>query len=364
MANARSPDARAPAAPYEPIRWRDGVLSLLDQTRLPWALEYVRIEDSAAACEAIRTMRVRGAPAVGIAAAYALALDASHSAHLPLEVARARIQAAAGALAATRPTAVNLRWAIDRVRVAVEAASDASSIAAGALNAARAIHGAQAAADAAMARAGAALLEAGPAAAATVITHCNTGPLATGGGGTALGVIIEAHRRGLVGSVLVDETRPRLQGARLTSWELQQHGVPHHVIADGAAASLLAARNVTAAFVGADRIAANGDTANKIGTFALALACQYHRVPFYVVAPLSTVDLATLDGAAIVIEGRDAEEVLAADGTRLAAPGARALNPAFDVTPAELITAIVTEAGVMRPPFGPALAGAVGATAR
>ncbi len=198
---------------------------------------------------------------------------------------------------------------------------------------------------------------------ATLITHCNTGPLATGGGGTALGAAIEAHRRGLVADVLVDETRPRLQGALLTAWELGRNGVPSHVIVDGAAASLIGHLGVRAALVGADRIAANGDTANKIGTLGLALACAHHGVPLYVVAPLSTVDLAADDGAAIPVEERDAREVLEAGGAALAAPGARALNPSFDVTPAALVAAIVTERGVLRPPYTSSLAATVAGAA-
>jgi methylthioribose-1-phosphate isomerase len=350
-------NARSPRTPYDVIRWHAGGLAVLDQTRLPWAVEYAELAGLEAACEAIRVLRVRGAPAIGITAAYALALEAGRAVDLPLAESRRRLRAASDVLAATRPTAVNLRWALDRVLAATAAAEDSSGIARLACAAAEAIHADQIAADARMAALGAALLEGdGP---ATVITHCNTGPLATGGLGTALGAVIEGYRRGLVRDVLVDETRPRLQGALLTSWELRQHGVPHHVIADGAAAGLLASRGVGAAFVGADRIAANGDTANKVGTFALALGCRYHDVPFYVVAPLSTVDLETPDGSAIVIEERDESEVLTGGSAPLAAPGARALNPAFDVTPAELVTAIVTEAGVLRPPFGSALEAAL-----
>lgn len=341
------------------IRWQGGQLSVLDQTRLPWTVEHVPIQDVAAACEAIATMRVRGAPAIGITAAYALAIEAQRCAGASAAAARAEVERAAAELGATRPTAVNLRWALERVTLATRDAVDGIAVAAMATTTAERIHAEQLEADRRMAAAGVALLDAVPrGSAGSVITHCNTGPLATGGLGTALGVIIEGYRRGLVGHVLVDETRPRLQGARLTSWELQQHGVPHHVIADGAAPGLIPRRNVRAAFVGADRIAANGDTANKVGTFGLALACQYHGVPFYVVAPRSTVDLATPDGAAIPIETRDEDEVLrtiGAERAALAAPGARALNPAFDITPAELITAIVTESGVVRPPFGPAL---------
>ena len=349
-------NARSLSAPYEVIRWSGGELSLLDQTRLPWSVEYVPVGDVESACEAIAAMRVRGAPAIGIASAYALAAEAKRLKTLTVEETRSGLAEAAGRLAATRPTAVNLQWAVSRVLAATSPASDGAGIADLARAAAEAIHAAQREADRRMAAIGASLLSGD---AGTVITHCNTGPLATGGFGTALGVIIEGFRRGLVTEVLVDETRPRLQGARLTSWELQQHGVPHRVIADGAAPGLISTQQVRAAFVGADRIAANGDTANKVGTFGLALACRYHGVEFYVVAPRSTVDLATREGGAIVIEERDGDEVLRAEGTRLAAPDALALNPAFDVTPAELITGIVTEAGLLRPPYEPALLAAL-----
>jgi methylthioribose-1-phosphate isomerase len=297
-------------------------------------------------------MRVRGAPAIGIAAAYTLAVVA-HS--KDGEDLRASLQQAGDALIGTRPTAVNLSWAVERVLAAIEDCPNDEAVRAAVLAEAQRIHEEQIEADLAMAEAGAALVPPG----STVITHCNTGPLATGGLGTALGVVIEAHRQGRVVEVLVDETRPRLQGARLTSWELLQHDVPHHVIADGAAAALMSRRPIAAAFVGADRIAANGDTANKVGTYGLAIACRHHGVPFYVVAPVSTIDPRAADGSVIPVEERDEAEVLSAGLERLAPEGAHALNPAFDVTPADLITAIVTERGVLRPPFGAAIAGVV-----
>jgi methylthioribose-1-phosphate isomerase len=345
-------------APYEAVGWHEGRLRLLDQTLLPVEERYLEIADLDAACEAIRAMRVRGAPAIGIAAGYALAIEARRLAPHASGAAQLReaLEAVAERLGATRPTAVNLRWALDRVLATSARAESPAAVAERAEAEARRLHEQQRAADRAMAEAACALLSEAGAAGATVITHCNTGPLATGGEGTALGAVIEAHRRGLVTEVLVDETRPRLQGARLTAWELARHGVPSRVIADGAAAWLIGQRSVAAALVGADRIAANGDTANKIGTLALALACAHHGVPLYVVAPLSTIDRATLDGAAIPIEERAEQELLEAPGVALAAPGARALNPAFDVTPASLIAAIVTERGVLRPPYARSLA--------
>ncbi|MQA00378.1 MAG: S-methyl-5-thioribose-1-phosphate isomerase [Dehalococcoidia bacterium] len=341
--------------PYEPIAWVDRCVRLLDQTLLPHEVRYIDLPTVEAVAEAIEVMRVRGAPAIGITAAYGLALAACLAAPGADGSVLRAVEDAAVRLGATRPTAVNLRWALDRVTARVrEATGDASAVAA-AIEEAQRIHEEQRRADEAMAGAGANLLAPG----STVLTHCNTGALATGGLGTALGVIIEGYRRGLVRHVLVDETRPRLQGARLTAWELAQHGVPHEVIADGAAASLMAGGEVAAVIVGADRIAANGDTANKVGTYGAAIAARYHSVPFYVAAPLSTVDPATPSGGAIPIEERDASEVLAVDGHPVAPEGTRARNPAFDVTPAALIDGIVTERGVLRPPFATSIASAL-----
>ena len=341
----------AARAPYEPVAWREGRLRLLDQTRLPAEERYVEIATADEAAEAIASMRVRGAPAIGVAAAYALAA-AAHGA--PADAARA-VREAAPTLAGARPTAVNLRWAVGRVLARVEASPPAEAAGA-ALAEARAIHGEQRAADARMAELGAALLPPD----ARVLTICNTGPLATAGGGTALGVVAEGWRAGRVDAVLACETRPRLQGARLTAWELGRLGVPYRLVADGAAASLMAAGRVDAVLAGADRIAANGDTANKVGTYALAVLARWHGLPFLVVAPASTIDPATPDGAAVPIEERAESEVLATpDGAPLAAPGARALNPAFDVTPAALVDAIVTERGVLRPPYAESIAAAL-----
>ena len=356
--------AAAEGVPYEPIAWVDGRLRLLDQTLLPGELRYIELDDAAQVAEAIASMRVRGAPAIGIAAAYGLALAAGPRPRASREALRGSVEDALERLAATRPTAVNLRWALERTRAAIEVATGADEARAAALAEARAIHEEQRASDARMAEAGAALLgPLGPD--AGLLTVCNTGPLATGGGGTALGVIAAAWRQGRVREVLACETRPRLQGARLTSWELRQQGIPHRLVVEGATASQMAAGRVDAVLAGADRIAANGDTANKIGTYTLAVLARHHEIPFYVVAPTSTIDLATAEGAAIPIEQRDEREVLFVGEQRIAPEGVTALNPAFDVTPAELITAIVTERGVLRPPFGPAiasqLAGAAGA---
>jgi methylthioribose-1-phosphate isomerase len=308
---------------------------MLDQTLLPRALlRYIETDDYRVVADAIRRLAVRGAPLIGIAAAYGLALAARRGQD---------VVAAAEHLAATRPTAVNLRWAIDRVLAASDPEAEAGRI-----------HNEQRAADIRMGELGSELIAGG----ATVLTHCNAGSLATGGIGTALGVIKTAHWQGKGIRVLVGETRPLLQGARLTAWELRQENIPHEIIADSAAAGLIARNHVQAIVVGADRIAANGDTANKVGTYGLALAAHAHGVPFYVVAPASTIDVRTADGDNIVIEERDPAEVLTFGGVEVAPSGSAVRNPAFDVTPAPLITAIITERGILRPPFAAAIANA------
>jgi methylthioribose-1-phosphate isomerase len=314
--------------PDEIVRLEPEAVVLLDQRRLPDDVAYLECRSSAEVAEAIRTLAVRGAPAIGVAAAYGYALAAARGEDL---------DEAAAVLLASRPTAVNLPWAIAKMRAGDE---DAAALAARA----RGIHEGEVERCHRMAEHGAGLIPGGTRA----LTHCNTGPLATGGVGSALGAICEAHARGLVEHVFVDETRPLLQGARLTAWELERAGVPASVVADAAAGSLIARGEVDVVLTGADRIAANGDTANKIGTYPLAVLAAHHKIPFYVVAPSSTVDLAAADGAAIPIEERDPAEIT----TRF-----EALNPAFDVTPAALIAAIVTEEGVHRAPYEESLAG-------
>jgi methylthioribose-1-phosphate isomerase len=295
---------------------------LLDQRRLPREVVEVECRNAADVADAIRTMVVRGAPAIGIAAAYGYALAAACGDDLA---------AADRALRESRPTAVNLAWALREI------AADPTPARA------RAIHHEEVARCRAMAAHAAALLAPGTRA----LTHCNAGGLATGGYGSAVGALLAAWEQGLLEHVWVDETRPLLQGARLTAWELETAGIPHTVIADSAAAARMAAGDVDAVLTGADRIAANGDTANKIGTYALAVLARHHAIPFYVVAPSSTVDHATARGADIPIEHRDPGEIT----ERFAA-----LNPAFDVTPAELVTAVVTEHGVHEAPFESSLA--------
>jgi methylthioribose-1-phosphate isomerase len=310
--------------PEQIVRLEAGAVVLLDQRRLPEAVEELRCADAAAVADAIRTMVVRGAPAIGVAAAYGIALAALRGDDLTEADAVLRV---------SRPTAVNLAWALDEMR------DDPSP------EHARRIHLDEVERCRRMAQHTADLLDAGTRA----LTHCNAGGLATGGYGSAVGALLAAFERGLLEHVWVDETRPLLQGARLTAWELEAASIPHAVIADSAAASLMAAGEVDCVITGADRIAANGDTANKIGTYSLAVLAHHHGLPLYVVAPSTTIDLATADGSAIPIERRDPAEVTA----RFAAH-----NPAFDVTPAELIAAIVTEHGVHRAPFAGTLAAA------
>ncbi|HDI11110.1 MAG TPA: S-methyl-5-thioribose-1-phosphate isomerase [Candidatus Acetothermia bacterium] len=331
----------------KPIQWNNGAMKLLDQTRLPHEEVWLRLEHWREVAEAIQAMRVRGAPAIGIAAAYGLVLSVWH---LPQDTDPEPVfREAVEGLRATRPTAVNLAWAISRMERVFQrhAAAPLSELQRALLDEAERIHREDIEASQRMGTLGAELLPQG----AKVLTICNTGALATGGYGTALGVVRAAWEQGRLDLVYVCETRPRLQGARLTAWELLREGIPHVLIVDAAAGFLMARGKVDAVLVGADRIARNGDTANKIGTYALAVLAQRHGIPFYVVAPTSTVDLSLPNGEGIPIEEREETEVLVPYGCRLAPEGARAWNPAFDVTPGELISAIVTEMGVITPPY-------------
>jgi methylthioribose-1-phosphate isomerase len=313
--------------PEQIVRLEQDAVVLLDQRLLPEEIVEVRCGSSAEVADAIRTMVVRGAPAIGVAAAYGLALAASRGEDLA---------AADAVLRASRPTAINLAWALD------EMVGDPSA------ERARGIHTDEVERCRRMAAHTADLLAPGTRA----LTHCNAGGLATGGYGSAVGALLTAFERGLLAHVWVDETRPLLQGARLTAWELETAAIPHAVIADSAAGSLMAAGEVDCVITGADRIAANGDAANKIGTYSLAVLARHHDLPLYIVAPSTTLDLGTPDGASIPIEERDPAEVNARFAAR---------NPAFDVTPAALITAIVTERGVHRAPYVASLSGAVAA---
>ena len=340
---------------FRTLEWREGVLWLLDQRKLPGRVEEVRVESAAQAARAIREMVVRGAPAIGCAAAYGLALGARDAARAA-DPDRAFADAAEE-LRAARPTAVNLRWALERLSQTraglLGGGASHSAVAAALLEEAHRVLAEDQAACRAIGKNGAQLVPDG----AGILTHCNAGGLATSGYGTALGVVRAALESGKRCTVYADETRPWLQGARLTAWELLQDGIGVTLLPDVAAASLLASGKVGCVVVGADRIARNGDTANKIGTYPLALAAHAASVPFFVAAPISTVDLRAATGLEIPIEERGADEVTHLAGSRVAAEGVRVFNPAFDVTPARLISAIVTERGVARPPYEPALAG-------
>ena len=336
------------------VRWSDAGVVMLDQRRLPEREEYLVCASVEEVARAIETLAVRGAPAFGCAAAFGVARGAVTSAARDTAGLAADVEAAIRRLAATRPTAVNLFWALERMRKKLSDAGGADVAAARAalVAEAEAILAEDVAACRALGRAGAALVPDG----ARILTHCNAGALATGGYGTALGVVRAAVDAGKRVSVLADETRPFLQGARLTAWELARDGIDVAVVTDGMPAHLMRRGEVDLVIVGADRVAANGDVANKIGTYGLALLAKAHGLPFYVAAPCSTVDLATPDGAAIPIEERGRDEVAKVGATTLVPDGVPVRHPAFDVTPAALVTALVTERGVLRSPDRDALA--------
>lgn len=326
----------------------NGVVKLIDQRKLPRQLEIVECRDYRAVARAIKEMTIRGAPAIGAAAAFGLALAACESKAATRDELLRDLDAAAQALRATRPTAVNLAWALDRVmRQARTTDLDTHGLRDFVVAEAQRIADEDVEINRAMARHGAALINDGD----TILHHCNTGPLATVDIGTALGCIIEAHRQGKRVHVLVDETRPRLQGARLTAWELMQYGVPMTLIADNAAGYYMRTGRAQKCFVGSDRVAANGDVANKIGTYKIAVVARENGIPFYAVMPTSTIDMNLANGDLIPIEERDAREVTHIEGVPIAPAGVRVGNPAFDVTPHKYVTALVTERGVVRPPF-------------
>ena len=347
------------------IYWEDNLVKMIDQRRLPNALEILTCRTHAEVAQAIRDMAIRGAPAIGAAAAFGLALAAQESKAQTPESLLADLQAASTLLRSSRPTAVNLAWALDRImrsakrRPATEGSVEGSldfATGSGAnilrqivLTEAQKIADEDVEINQRMARHGADLIADGD----TVIHHCNTGALAAVDWGTALGVIRMAHEQGKRVHVLVDETRPRLQGARLTAWELEQYGIPYEIISDNMAGHFLKTGQAQKVFFGADRVAANGDVANKIGTYMLALAAHDNDVPAYAVVPTPTIDLSLANGDLIPIEERNAEEVLGLQfqGERVAPANAKARNPAFDVTPNRLISAIITENGIVRPPY-------------
>lgn len=341
--NGAAGDRRPEPTAVLPLRWRDppqapGIV-LLDQTRLPAAESYLTCESVPELIDAIGRLVVRGAPLLGVAGAYGVALAARRGDDVP---------AAAAAIAAARPTAVNLSGGVQRALAAWQAAggdTGAPAAARAALAAARQLEAEDAAASEQMARRGLALVPAG----ARILTHCNTGALVSAGQGTAFAVILAAHRAGRLARLWIDETRPLLQGARLTAWEAGRAGIDHALLADGAAATLMASGQVDLVLTGADRIAADGSVANKVGTYGLAVLARHHQVPFVVVAPTSTIDLATPDGSSITVEHRPAAEVACLAGQIVAPADTPAWNPAFDVTPPHLVSAIVTERRLIQP---------------
>jgi methylthioribose-1-phosphate isomerase len=337
------------------IDWQDDVIVMIDQRKLPASEVYVTCRTAKDVAKAITTMVIRGAPAIGVAAAMGIALGMRRSSATGTKKFTTEFQNTCDMLAATRPTAVNLFWAIERMkRTFAEAAQGGASVGeiAQRLEAeARAIHDEDVASCKAMGAYGASLVPDS----ANILTHCNAGALATAGYGTALGVIRASVEQGKRIAVLADETRPFLQGARLTAWELVKDGIDTTVITDGMSAAMMGLGRVDLVVVGADRIAANGDVANKIGTYGVAVLAKEHGIPFYVAAPISTIDLRTPDGSQIPIEERNDREVTHVGASRLTPEGARIRNPAFDVTPARYVTAIITERGIARPPYSESL---------
>jgi methylthioribose-1-phosphate isomerase len=342
------------------IEWKDDAVVMIDQRKLPSAEVYVTCRTAPEVAKAIKTMVIRGAPAIGVAAAMGIALGMRRSKATGTKQFVTEFQKTCDLMASTRPTAVNLFWAIDRMKKCfAEAAQDGCSVdeIKQRLEAeARRIHDEDVESCRSMGAHGAALVPD----AARILTHCNAGALATAGYGTALGVIRAAAEQGKKVAVLADETRPFLQGARLTAWELVREGIDTTVITDNMAGAMMRLGHVDLVVVGADRIAANGDVANKVGTYSVAVLAKEHGIPFYVAAPISTVDLATPEGGKIPIEERNDREVTHVGSSRLTPQGARVRNPAFDVTPAKYVTAIITERGIAHPPYSDSLKQLVG----
>jgi methylthioribose-1-phosphate isomerase len=331
------------------VEWYNGVVRMIDQKRLPWELQLVELPDVQAVAKAITDMTVRGAPAIGAAAGFGMALAAKQSHAESIPALLEDLHYAARILKASRPTAVNLAWAVDRMMAIAESGefNNPDDLREMLLNEAQCIADEDVAINQRMGANGAVLIQEGD----TVLHHCNTGALATVDYGTALGVIRSAHEAGKRFHVLLDETRPRLQGSRLSAWELEQLGVSYDILPDTAAGYYMQKGEVKLVLVGADRVAANGDFANKIGTYQIAILAKEHGIPFYTVAPTSTIDLALATGAEIPIEERDKAEVLAPYGNPLVPGHFKARNPAFDVTPHRYLSGIITENGIARPPF-------------
>ncbi len=331
----------------KPIIWCGDHAELIDQTALPTEENWICCSTPEKIAWAIETMKVRGAPAIGVSAAYGMALAALNNASLPIDAFKKKLAAAAKLIGATRPTAVNLFWALKEMEKVWATSDDPKALVQAMVKRAQEIAAEDENMCKAIGRHGAALVPNN----ARILTHCNAGALATADYGTALGVIRAAFEDGKVKMVWADETRPFLQGARLTAWELHKDNIPVRLICDNMAGHFMQRGQIDMAVVGADRITANGDVANKIGTYSVAVLCKEHDIPFYVAAPYSTIDLNLHDGRDIPIEERKAEELTTMAGKRIAPEGIEVANPAFDVTPAKLITAIITEKGVFRPPF-------------
>jgi methylthioribose-1-phosphate isomerase len=329
------------------IEWLGDRLKILDQTQLPRKESYLELSRYQDIASAIAGLKIRGAPAIGIAVGYGLALGALKIKAQDADIFRCELKAVSGALAATRPTARSLFRALERMEKVAEKGEDVERIKQALVDEAIRIHNEEIEATLKLSQLGADLIKDG----STILTHCNTGPLATGGYGTALGIIIQAFERGKKIKVSATETRPLLQGARITAWELKELKIPFTLITDSMAGYFMSRGEVDCVVVGADRIAANGDTANKIGTYTLAVLAKENNIPFYVAAPLTTIDPALKSGAEIPIEQRSPDEVTHIQGTAIAPAGIEAANPAFDVTPNRYITAIVTEGGIIRQPF-------------
>jgi methylthioribose-1-phosphate isomerase len=332
---------------YQPVTWLNGKLRILDQTQLPGKEVYLDITDYRELAAAIKELKVRGAPAIGVAGAYGVVLGSLQIKTTDENTFRKELATVIDDIWATRPTARNLFFALERIKTAASMGKTVEAIRKNLLTEAQSIQDYEAAATRRLSAHGAELLQDGW----TVLTHCNAGALATCGQGTALGVIIAAQGQGKKISVIADETRPLLQGARLTTWELQKAGVPVKLITDNMAGHFMKAGKINAVITGADRITANGDTANKIGTYSIAVLAKENKIPFYIAAPVSTFDLTLKTGDEIPIEERNPEEVTHLQGIRIAPEGVDALNPAFDVTPAKYITAIITDKGVIEPPY-------------
>jgi methylthioribose-1-phosphate isomerase len=332
---------------YQPISWLGDRIRILDQTRLPGQEVYLELKDYREVAAAIKELKIRGAPAIGIAGAYAVALGAASINERSTSVFLEKLNGIFDTIAATRPTARNLFFALERLRKVASTRKTTAAIKKSLVAKARKIHEEEAGATARICRYGAGIIKDGW----TVLTHCNTGPLATSGYGTALGVIITAYQQGKNVRVLATETRPLLQGARLTTWELQKAGVPVTLITDSAAGHLMKTGKIDCVIVGADRIAANGDAANKIGTYTLAVLARENNIPFYIAVPVTSIDITLGTGDEIPIEERNPDEVTHVQGKRTAPAGVRTANPAFDITPHRYITALITDKGIIGKPY-------------